>query len=448
MNNQLVIRLREIELTPSSEVDWVLFDGSGQYVCASSSPLDHVRQYASNEVSDFSVVVIVPGEAVNLLSPSIPSKQLKQIKQALPFMVEELIADDIENVHIAMPEHVDGSEGVVDVAVISHATLINWLDQLHSSQLSPDSIISDVLCMPFHRSELSLLLDGKRVMMRSGKHSGLVLQIEDFGFLFGNWLSQYSEKEGVATKPVIHITYSSQSNNGSSDSHDDESTDRDEERSSEPEVVTFVRQNYQNCEVKVNAYHESITEILASSYSNNRLADQLNLLQGGYAVSRSGDSNWRNWRALTSVVVIGLLTYLLLVAGSGWYFDNKADSLDAEAVTLYKQLFPNERRIVSPKKQMQNHLRMSGAGNDSHFLPILASLATTLAGDGDEMKLTVDQLRFDTASGELQFQVRSSSIEKLDQLKRELAEIGLEVDINSATEQDDYVMGRLVVRRL
>ena len=208
-----------------------------------------------------------------------------------------------------------------------------------------------------------------------------------------------------------------------------------------------MRQNHQNCEIKVNAYHESITEILASGYSDNRLADRLNLLQGGYAVSRSGDSNWRNWRTLGSVAVIGLLAYLLLVVGSGWYFDNKADSLDAEAVTLYKQLFPNERRIVSPKKQMQNHLRMSGAGTNSYFLPILASLAATLAGDSSEMKLTVDQLRFDATSGELQFQVRSSSIEQLDQLKRELAEIGLEVDINSATEQDDYVMGRLVVRR-
>ena len=122
--------------------------------------------------------------------------------------------------------------------------------------------------------------------------------------------------------------------------------------------------------------------------------------------------------------------------------------MDAEAVLLYQQLFPNERRIVSPKKQMQNHIRLSGGGKNSDFLPILASLASTLAADSDELKLIVDQLRFDGGSGELQIQLRSSSIEKLEQLKRKLEGIGLEADINSAAEQDDYVMGRLVVRRL
>ena len=100
MNNQLVIRLREIELTLSSEVDWGLFDGDGQHLCSSSSPLAQLRLDANNVIDEFSIVVIVPGEAINLLSPSFPSRQLKQIKQALPFMVEEMIADEIENVHI------------------------------------------------------------------------------------------------------------------------------------------------------------------------------------------------------------------------------------------------------------------------------------------------------------------------------------------------------------
>ena len=446
MNNQLVIRLREIELTLSSEVDWGLFDGDGQHLCSSSSPLAQLRLDANNVIDEFSIVVIVPGEAINLLSPSFPSRQLKQIKQALPFMVEEMIADEIENVHIALPDQFDGADGVVDLAVVSHAVLINWLDILHSVKLSPTRIISDVLCIPFHAGQLSLLLDDKRVMMRSGQHSGLVLPIEDFGFLFASWMEQHSKQDAVSAKPVINIAYSSQSNNGSSASSDDRLVDTNGHV--EPEVVAFVRQHHQGCEIKVTAYHEPIAEILVSSYSNERLERQLNLLQGGYAVSAAGKNDWSNWRSVISVVAIGLLSYLLLMAGSGWYFNGKGNSLDAEAVLLYQQLFPNERRIVSPKKQMQNHIRLSGGGKNSDFLPILASLASTLAADSDELKLIVDQLRFDGGSGELQIQLRSSSIEKLDQLKRNLEGIGWEVDINSAAEQDDYVMGRLVMRRL
>jgi|GEM_PF-861099 len=444
MNNQLVLRLHNIELTPSSDVDWVLFDSDGHHLGGSTCSLDDVRRNVSKEGENFSIVVVVPGEAVSLLSLSIPTRQPRKIKQALPFMVEELVADDIENVHMALPEQFSATDDLIDTAVVSHATLIHWLDLLHSHSLSPDRIVSDVQCIPFHSKQLSLLLDDKRVLMRNGQYRGMVLQIEDFGFLFGNWLGQQRIDDSAIAKPTIHIAYSAQS----ASSQMAEGLDGESVKNEEPEVISFIRNHHEGYELNITAYQESVTDILASGCDSRKGKNQINLLQGGYSVSRSGESGWQHWRAAASVVGIGLLSYLLLVGTTGWYFDSQAESLDAQAATLYKQLFPNERRIVSPKKQMQNHLRQDGGITNGRFLPLLAKTSGRLSADNSELKITIDQLRFDAVAGDLQIQVRSPSIEKLDQFKRELAEEGLQVDINSATEQDDYVLGRLAVRRL
>ncbi len=97
---------------------------------------------------------------------------------------------------------------------------------------------------------------------------------------------------------------------------------------------------------------------------------------------------------------------------------------------------------------MQNYLRISGTSTNTAFLALLAETAKQLGNQDSDLALTVNQLRFDSERGDLQFEVQSQSLDQLDQLKQQLANAGLQVDISSATEQDNIVMGRIVVRSL
>ena len=428
MSDQLIIRLLESTLTGASELDWDLYDSVGRSVASDTSSLQSLNEVVANHSVSYTVTVIVPAESLLLTSTSIPSRQMRQIKQALPFMVEELIADDIENVHIAIPDNFSVTSPKIDVAVVEHQLLINWLDQLHSCAITASQIVVDSLCLPYQENSIALLLDDDRVMVRSGAYAGMVIQAEDFKWFFASVLQQHEHADDVLLRPNIVLMHSS------------------EEPESLTEITEYIQTECSDYELKAIGYQESVTDILANSAAHQTIPP-LNLLQGGYAIKSGNSSASQSWSLAASVAAISGVVYLVFALASGWYFDNKAVQLDADAVNLYKEIFPNERRVVSPKKQMQNHLQRTSTTTGSNFLPLLSETADQLS-NANNAALTVEQMRYESGRGDLQFQVQSKSLDQLDQLKQSLAQSGLEVDINSATEQDDRVMGRLVIRSL
>ncbi|ARN75599.1 type II secretion system protein GspL [Oceanicoccus sagamiensis] len=429
MNDKLVIRLLEASLDASTELDWDLYDSVGRSVASDTSSLASLHQVVANHSADYTVVVIVPAESLLLASTTIPSRQLRQIKQALPFMVEELIADDIESVHIAIPDQLSSTSQKVDVAVVNHQLLIHWLDQLHSCELSASSMVVDSLSLPYQENSIAVLLDDDRVLVRSGDYAGMVIQAEDFKWVFAGVLQQHEHADDVLLRPNIVLMSSAI-----------------EEPESLAEITSYIQTQCSEYELKTVVYEESVTDILANTAAHQAIAP-LNLLQGGYAVKAINNSAVPNPSLVASVAALSVLVYLVFTLGSAWYFENKAVELDADAVSLYQKIFPNERRIVSPKKQMQNHLQRVTVSGGSNFLQLLSETAGQISADNNAA-LTVEQLRYESGRGDLQFQVQSASLDQLDQLKQSLAQAGLDVDINSATEQGDRIMGRLVIRSL
>jgi general secretion pathway protein L len=429
MSEQLVIRLAETGLNSDQQVDWSLYSAAGQKLHHGHSALVDLAGEAAELSAQFEITVIVPGESILLTTALVPSKQLRQIKQALPFMVEELIADDIDSVHIALPTQIDTSGNIIPVAIVSHRVIVDWLDELHSNRLSPAKIVSDVLCLPLQQNTITLLLDQHNVLIRSGDYAGMVVQLDDFKLVFGGLLNDLHPVGSVAPRCAINLLYSSQ-----------------QDTSSAEQLTAQLRSHHPDFEIKASQYDDSAFDIIANA-AVMPSASVINLLQGGYAVDKPHSNHWQRWRLAASVAAIGVAIYLFTALSAGWYFEQQADRLDQNAISLYKQLFPNERRIVSPKKQMQNHLRLQGGGSNSHFLQLLADTAQQLSAN-EPRQLLVEALRFDSSLGDLVFQVQSPSIENLDKIKQQLAQHGLAVDINSATEQDDHVVGRFAVRRL
>ena len=433
MKDTLVIRLPHPTLDHNSLIQWLLFDEKQQKIDGTSTVLAELANVVNQLSGNYRVCVIAPAEDVLLTQANIPSRQLKQVRQALPFMVEELIARDIETVHLATPIPLDLSRDCIDVAVVQHTVLIHWLDMLHSNGLSPTSITVDVVCVPRDEASWSVIVDEQRMLIRTDDQAGLCCELDDRQMLLGSLLKAL-EQDSAATpvKPIIHLI----------DTRGGEVSEQ-----LITQLAEFINEQFPAFEVKQTHYLEDSGEVLASYYLNH-FDQTLNLLQGGYRVGNDRQSFWPRWRMAASIAAIGLLSYLLVNVASGFYFTQQAKQLDQQAVALYKRLFPNERRVVSVKKQMQNHLRQqSNGGASNNFLPLLAQTARPLEGSMDN-NLDVKQLRFNAARNNLQLEVQSQSIEQLDQLKQLLADVGLIVDINSATERDNDVISRLVVRKM
>lgn len=173
----------------------------------------------------------------------------------------------------------------------------------------------------------------------------------------------------------------------------------------------------------------------------------INLLQGGYQIVRRQQANHLAWSKLAAFASLGVAFFLMLSLGGGWYFSYKAERLEEQSVDLYRELFPGERRVVNPRKQMENHLRQKSLGGQGSFLALLADTAKQFQGESSA-EVSVNQMRFNDQQGELRLELNSQSLEQLEKFKMRLTEGGLIVDINSASEQADGVIGRVAVRAL
>ena len=74
------------------------------------------------------VVVLVPGEQVLLTAAAVPSRQQRQIVQAVPNVVEEQLALDIDDCHFAIGDRNEAGE--VSVAVVSLEDMYRWQSTL------------------------------------------------------------------------------------------------------------------------------------------------------------------------------------------------------------------------------------------------------------------------------------------------------------------------------
>ena len=121
MSEYVVIRLA----VEDQAVEWVLVDSNGtRRSGVSSGDLEQ----AATAAGDHAVIVLVPAEDVLLTSVHIPARSQAKIRAALPFALEEDLADDVEDLHFAVGDRQENNR--LPVAVVSREKMSRWQERL------------------------------------------------------------------------------------------------------------------------------------------------------------------------------------------------------------------------------------------------------------------------------------------------------------------------------
>ena len=158
----LVIRLREDAEQP---VSWIAVDDRGtRRGHAGSGTLSE----AAREVRDRSVIVLVPASAVPTFSVNLPAKGAR-LFTALPFALEDQVADDIEDLHFAPGER--HASGTLSVAVVAKTTLVDWIERLSEAGIHATSIIPENHGLARTPNTASLLIAEDQLFFNDGDES-------------------------------------------------------------------------------------------------------------------------------------------------------------------------------------------------------------------------------------------------------------------------------------
>ncbi len=361
--------------------------------------------------------VVLPAELATLQNVSLPAKNQRQAMQALPFVVEEQLAVDIEKVHLAVG--VRQQNEAWSVVVIDAAIMDGLLQCCEQSHLRLSAVYVDAQLLPASSKNLAIAIFQNRVLLRSEKEIA-VFELHDATAMVHFFLGE--------TTPSNVTIYCSAEIEG-------------ENLPAQQLATEFAALGDARVELKsdVKVLNFLLLEILD--------ANAINLLQGKYFV-RQPSASLSAWRWVVAIAICFWLGQCLLQVTSGWYFSHNASVLEEKMDMQFKKFFPNSRKVGGVRKQIESQL-LAGGGNSNtgSFAKVFSTSIQVLNAMSDHQGFDISELRYDDQQGQLEFEVKAKSIDQLDRYKQALSKSGLTAKISSANEGGDGVEGRMQISK-
>lgn len=344
------------------------------------------------------LVVVVPAEHVLAISAEVPGRSVGQIRRALPFVVEEFVAADIEGLHVA--HGAIHRQAPVRVNLVDKGYLDDWVACLNELSLKPGYMVSDAELLPVLTGGATVLLEPETALIRTGSQAASVDRDN---------LALALESLDATVVEVV---------NGALDT-----------------VITgALRAN----EIEVRSVDEGDPPLAYLARRWRELPEVVNLLQGAYTPARPPTENAYRWRSVASLAAIWLVIGLVGMIAQGVWAGFQASALEARSEALYRDIYPGETRINNVRRQMGQKLGQSSGEGGTGFTAFLGHLA-----QGIDRTVAVWSLTYTESRDELAADLQLSSYDALEQLKQRLNRLGVTVEITSAEQQDSGVRARV-----
>ena len=372
---------------------------------AGAAPLavdnDATREALRTELarSEHHVVFAAPGGDVRLTELAVAPEERRHLDASLPFMLEETLAEDIEDLHFA--RELLGKERCA-VGIVAHAWMASWEDLL--GEFATDvPWVPEPLLLPWTVGEWTVVFDGDAVLLRSGEVAGTRIERDLFASLL--------EALMATSRPARIVVYG-----------DDEHTERSLFPSDVSELVTWRRGDL------------GAALLLAAD------DPLLDLRQGSYAPQLPYAQVWQEWRAVALLFVGALVLHLV----SGWFDLNRLErenlALRGEIQAIYREVNPRGN-LVDAERQLRGQIAaLRGGADGGSFMASLAPLGERVnAGSG----LQLASLTYSQGRGEIRINLLAPDFSAVESLQQALAADGVDAVLENSSRSGDQVRARL-----
>lgn len=371
-------------------LEWVLTDSSHSAFQKGEGPLDALTPL----ISGHQIIGVVASEQVLLTNTDLEFTQASKLRKAIPYALEDNLSEDVESLHFALGKIETGN---TQVAIINDERLAGWKADFEAAGLHFRAIVPDLLLLPIEENSWSLLVAEERVLVRTGEFSGFTAEREGLEEFIMAILQNETMPESISVWYCGKTPKPMKWSNAA------------------PPVTT------------PPCPHGPLA-LLATHWDPRQ---SLNLLQG----SHSGEPElgkllkpWR-WVAVLFVLWMGVLfTGQVLEKNE---LQARQAELNKQMASIYRQTFPEARKVVNPRVQMEQKLReLKGGGNssESDFMPLLAQSTSVLS---KHSSVLLNNINF--RSKRLTLHVSGKNLSDLDNLKNDIAGIaGLKAELAAA----------------
>ena len=119
------------------------------------------------------VVALVPATVTLLTRAHVPSNSDAVIEKAVPYAVEDRLADELGAV--AIVHSPTGDRLTRDVAVVSHAVIDGIVEAIEKAGVTVTSAVPEITLLPNCGADWSILLRDGVAIVRTGQRTGFLL---------------------------------------------------------------------------------------------------------------------------------------------------------------------------------------------------------------------------------------------------------------------------------
>ncbi|MCK4834306.1 MAG: hypothetical protein KAT12_05995, partial [Gammaproteobacteria bacterium] len=397
----------------SQQATWSPCNNDGELTGKiTTGPLTELSEIAANR----SAIVLLNSQCLHINQLQLPTQNLQKLLKAVPFALEEFIADDIDDFHFVISKNKhDSSTSVVG---IKRTTLKNIIQVFQAANINVEKIIPDALCLAADTRQWVCLNYKDSSYLQTERTNGILISHDLLPYIVTNKLQDES-----LTPPEKILLFTEQENSTAYDQLKAENIPGKDDI----EIVNIV-------------YNEHPLVVFCGNYNQ---ALPLNLLQHKFKPKRKTSGYWQHWRLAASLATAWLILHLGLTGFQHTQLKDDNIITRAKIEKIYKKSFPKSKKIVNPRVQMEQKLKeLKGTANNSSqgLIFLLAESFGTLSQD--KKSITLQSLTF--RNNRMDIGLEGNNLQAVETLNKNLNNNKkIRSEITSSSSEKDKVKGNL-----
>ena len=421
MSEYLVIRISD---NPDELAHWMAVDSSG---ARRSQPVSGPLTSAASDIGDREVIVLVPSAEVLTTSVDIPVKGAK-LQAALPYALEEYLAEDVDALHFAAGAR--RASGRTPVSVVSHSRMREWVAILEDAGIVAQQIIADSYGLARIPGTISMLLGDDSVFINDGSDIELVMQgvspgdaLAAIGAL-DDGVDFEAEDDEEAQGPVLprHVLVYCEPGDDERYQHD------------------WIAMRHELDSVDVKLLPDGATPRLAVTVATGA---GINLLQGEYAAQKEYSGLFRPWKTAAMLLLAFGLVGLGVKAADYFTLTKQESQLRQLFNAEYQQMLPGAPDVDDPGAVIDSLRRRAGTVDSPPiFLQTMEQLSRAVA---QHRAAEIQAVSF--RAGVIDLRVTAPDVSTLDGLQRAISQDNrFNATIQSTDQDGEKVSSRIQIQ--
>ncbi|CDU10869.1 General secretion pathway protein L [Vibrio coralliirubri] len=406
MSEFLTVRLSS---EPQSPVQWLVWSTSQQEVIASGElssweQLDELTPYAEKR----SCIALLPGNECLIKRVEIPKGAARQFDSMLPFLLEDEVAQDIEDLHLTM---LDKDATHATVCGVDREWLKQALELFREANIIFRKVLPDTLAVPFEEQGISALQIDQHWLLRQGNYQAVSISEA--------WLPMFLQSDWVVAD--------------------------DEEQATT--IFSYTAMPSDDVQQQSGAnWQAKPAELVMSLLSQQAITSGVNLLTGTFKTKSSFSKYWRVWQKVAIAACLLVAVIVTQQVLKVQQFEAQAQAYRMESERIFRAVLPGKQRIPTVsylKRQMSDEAKKyGGSGDGDSLLGWLALLPETL---GQVKSIEVESIRYDGNRSEIRLQAKSSDFQHFETARVKLEE-KFTVEQGPLNRNGDAVFGSFTLK--